>query len=196
MAITSLSQLDPNGSYTYADYLLWQFEERIEILRGKIAQMSAPGRNHQQISMRLSLFLGNALWRSSCKVYAAPFDVRLTRINKAQNKEVRTVVQPDLCVICDPGKLDERGCLGAPDLIIEILSPGNSRKEMKEKFEIYEENGVQEYWVVFPDFQTIQVYRLNEEGKYVGLPPATPGDVLTTQIVANLELKVEEVFEE
>jgi Uma2 family endonuclease len=196
MAITSLSQLDPNGSYTYADYLLWQFEERIEILRGKIAQMSAPGRNHQQISMRLSLFLGNALWRSSCKVYAAPFDVRLTRINKAENKEVRTVVQPDLCVICDPDKLDERGCLGAPDLIIEILSPGNSRKEMKEKFEIYEENGVKEYWVVFPDFQTIQVYRLNEEGKYLGLAPATPGDVLSTPIVANLEVKVVEVFEE
>lgn len=145
MAITSFSQLDPQGSYTYADYLLWKFEERIEILRGKISQMAAPNRSHQNVSMKLSLLLGNALWRSPCKVYAAPFDVRLTRINKAQNTQVTTVVQPDLCVICDPAKLDDRGCLGAPDLIVEILSPGNSRKEMKDKFEIYEENGVLEY---------------------------------------------------
>jgi Uma2 family endonuclease len=92
--------------------------------------------------------------------------------------------------------LDAQGCLGAPDLIVEILSPGNSRKEMKDKFEIYRENGVLEYWIVFPDFQTIQVYRLNEHGQYIGLPPAAPGDILTSPIVPNLAVKVEEVFEE
>jgi Uma2 family endonuclease len=196
MAITSFSQLDPEGVYTYADYLLWKFEERIELLRGRIAQMAAPNRSHQSISMRLSLLLGNVLWRGPCKVYAAPFDVRLTRINKAQNKEVTTVVQPDLCVICDPAKLDDRGCLGAPDLIVEILSPGNSRKEMKDKFEIYEENGVLEYWIVLPAYQTIQVFRLNEAGKYISLPPAASSDVLTTPIIPSLVVKVEEVFEE
>jgi Uma2 family endonuclease len=196
MAITSLTQLDPEGNYTYADYLLWKFEERIELLKGRIAQMSAPNRTHQNISMRLSLMLGNALWRTPCKVYAAPFDVRLTRFNKIKDKEVTTVVQPDLCVICDPAKLDARGCIGVPDLIVEILSPGNSRKEMKDKFDIYEENGVQEYWIVFPDSQSIQVFRLNETDKYIGLRPVTLGDTLTTPIIEKLEVNVGEVFEE
>jgi Uma2 family endonuclease len=196
MAVTSLSQLDPEGSYTYADYLLWKFEERIEILRGRIAQMAAPNRTHQRISGRLFLALGNALGRSRSEVYSAPFDVRLSRFSPKQNKDVVTVVQPDLCVICDPAKLDDRGCLGAPDLIVEILSPGNGRKEMKDKFEIYEENGVLEYWIVLPAYQTVQVFRLNEAGKYISQPPAAPGDVLTTPIVPNLALKVEELFEE
>lgn len=195
MAITSLSQLDPNGNYTYADYLLWKFEERVEILKGKITQMSAPSRQHQRISGRLFLAFGNALGRGTCEVYAAPFDVRLSRFNARQNKEVYTVVQPDLCVICDPSKLDAKGCIGAPDLIVEILSPGNSRKEMKDKFEIYQENGVQEYWIVFPDFQSIQVFRLNEQGTYVGLPPVVPGDILMTPIIPDLKIDIANIFE-
>ena len=104
MTITSLSQLDPEGTYTYADYLMWKFEERVELLKGKIAQMSAPNRIHQRISGRLFLSLGNALAGSKCEVDSAPFDVRLTKFSKAQNKTISTVVQPDLCVICDPGK--------------------------------------------------------------------------------------------
>lgn len=195
MAITSLSQLDPNGNYTYADYLLWKFEERVEILKGKTTQMSAPSRQHQRISGRLFLAFGNALGRGTCEVYAAPFDVRLSRFNARQNKEVYTVVQPDLCVICDPSKLDAKGCIGAPDLIVEILSPENSRKEMKDKFEIYQENGVQEYWIVFPDFQSIQVFRLNEQGTYVGLPPVVPGDILITPIIPDLKIDIANIFE-
>ncbi|MBL7797284.1 MAG: Uma2 family endonuclease [Saprospiraceae bacterium] len=192
--ITSLSQLDPNGTYTYADYLLWQFEERVELLRGKIRQMAAPSRKHQGISIRLSKPFINSLWKSPCKVYAAPFDVRLTRFNKAQNKDVTTVVQPDLCVICDPAKLDDRGCIGAPDLIVEILSPGNSRTEMKDKFELYQEAGVLEYWVVSPIERTIQVWKLNEAGIYIGLQPNVEGDLVTTPIIPNLEVDVTEVF--
>ena len=192
--IHSLSQLDPNGSYTYADYLLWQFEERVELLRGHLLQMAAPSRKHQDISVKLTRLIANALWRNPCKVYAAPFDVRLTRFNKAQNKEVSTVVQPDLCVICDPAKLDDRGCLGAPDLIVEILSPGNSRTEMKDKFEIYQEAGVLEYWIVLPTEKTIQVWKLTPEGYYIGLPPKVEGDILTTPIIANLEIDVMDVF--
>ncbi len=172
MAITSLSQLDPEGFYTYADYLLWKFEERIEILKGKIAQMTAPNRSHQRISGRLFLSIGNALGRSRCEVYSAPFDVRLSQFSSKHNKDVITVVQPDLCVICDTAKLDAQGCFGAPDLIVEILSPGNSRKEMKDKFKIYRENRVLEYWIVFPDFQTIQVYRPMNMGRILAcLPP-------------------------
>jgi Uma2 family endonuclease len=127
-------------------------------------------------------------------VYNAPFDVRLTRTR--EDKDAITVVQPDLCVICDPAKLDARGCNGAPDLIIEILSPGNSRTEMKDKFELYQEAGVLEYWVVSPIEKTIQVWVLNEQGIYIGLQPKVEGDLLTTPIISNLEVDVTEVFED
>ena len=192
--IPSISQLDPNGSYTYADYLLWQFEERVELLRGRLWQMAAPSRKHQAISMKLTRPLINAVWGGPCRVFAAPFDVRLTGFRKAQNKEVITVVQPDLCVICDATKLDDRGCIGAPDLIVEILSPGNSRTEMKDKFEIYQEAGVLEYWIVLPSEKTIQVWKLNDDGFYIGLPPKVEGDVLTTAIIPNLEIDLTDVF--
>jgi len=194
MVITSLDQLDPNGTYTYADYLLWQFTERVELLRGKIRQMAAPSVKHQRISIRFSRLLANALWQTSCQVFAAPFDVRLTRMR--DDKEVKTVVQPDLCVICDPSKLDERGCNGAPDLIIEILSPGNSRTEMKDKFELYQEAGVLEYWVVSPIEKTIQVWTLDEQGIYFSRQPKVEGDTVTTPIVPNLAVDVTEVFED
>jgi len=196
MVITSLDQLDPNGSYTYADYLLWQFSERVELLRGKVRQMAAPSRKHQKVSRNIQHFLSNALWKSTCQMYSAPFDVRLTRFSKLKNQEVTTVVQPDLCVICDPAKLDDRGCIGAPDLIIEILSPGNSRTEMRDKFELYQEAGVLEYWIVSPAESTIQVWKLNEQGFYIGLPPVVEGDLLTTPIIPNLEVDVTEVFED
>lgn len=192
MVITSLDQLDPNGTYTYADYLLWQFEERVELLRGKIRQMAAPSVKHQRISIRFSRLLANALWQTPCQVFAAPFDVRLTRTR--ENKQATTVVQPDLCVICDLSKLDDRGCNGAPDLIIEILSPGNSRTEMKDKFELYQEAGVLEYWVVSLIEKTIQVWTLDEQGQYISRRPKVEGDIVRTPIVPNLEVDVTEVF--
>ncbi|MBX2929772.1 MAG: Uma2 family endonuclease [Saprospiraceae bacterium] len=192
MIITSLDQLDLNGNYTYADYLLWKFEERVELLRGKIRKMGAPSRKHQEIVTGLTRLFANALWKTPCKVYVAPFDVRLTRTR--EDKDAVTVVQPDLCVICDTAKLDARGCNGAPDLIIEILSPGNSRTEMKDKFELYQEAGVLEYWVVSPIEKTIQVWKLNEQGIYIGLQPKVEGDIATTPIIPNLEVDVTEVF--
>ncbi len=144
MAITALSQLDPNGSYTYADYLTWEFQEYVELIKGHIYKMAAPSRYHQRISSkihgRLFMFFDN----HPCHVYSAPFDVRLSTKGTA-NKAVTTVVQPDICVICDLNKLDKRGCIGAPDLVIEILSPGNTHKEMRQKYEVYEENGVLEF---------------------------------------------------
>ena len=192
MPITSLDQLDPNGTYTYADYLLWQFTERVELLRGKIRQMAAPSMRHQRAVTRLTRTIANALWQTPCQVFVAPFDVRLIRMRN--DKEVKTVVQPDLCVICDPAKLDERGCNGAPDLIIEILSPGNSRTEMKDKFELYQEAGVLEYWVVSPSEKTIQIWTLDEQGIYISRQPKVEGDIATTPIISNLAVDVTEVF--
>jgi Uma2 family endonuclease len=192
--ITSIDQLDPNGTYTYADYLLWKFDERVELLRGQLRLMAAPSRKHQGVNGNLYRLLANALAKSPCKIYIAPFDVRFMRFDTKKNKEVITVLQPDICVICDPAKLDDRGCLGAPDLIIEILSPGNSRTEMKDKFEIYQEAGVLEYWVVSPTENMIQVWKLNEQGFYIGLPPKVEGDFMTTPIIEGLVVDLVEVF--
>lgn len=158
MGVLTFNDLDPNGTYTYADYVKWTFEERLELIKGKIFNMSpAPTRRHQKISGKLFTPISNFLDGKPCEVYSAPFDVRLTPLKgkKRKDNQIYTVVQPDICVICDIDKLDDRGCIGAPDLIIEILSPGNTKKEMSDKFQVYEENGVREYWLVEPNDNVI-----------------------------------------
>ena len=156
MEITSLNQLDlVNGIYSYADYLVWKIKERVELLKGKILEMSAPSPIHQEISGNLQGALFVFLKNSRCKLYTAPFDVRFPQKGESQ---VYTVVQPDLCVVCDLEKIDSKGCVGAPDLVVEILSPGNSKKEMKSKFALYQEEGVREYWVVDPERELVFVY--------------------------------------
>lgn len=191
--ITRLSDLDPEGSYTYADYVLWKFQERVELIRGRLCRMSpAPGLRHQQISLELSRQLGNHFLGQPCQVFAAPFDVRLP-VSRKKGQDT-TVVQPDLCVVCDAGKLDEQGCAGAPDLIVEILSPGNSIREMKDKFEVYEEAGVREYWIVQPAERIVLVYVLQETGRFTGLAPVTEADSLQSQIFPSLKVEMGTVF--
>lgn len=192
-SITSLSQLDPEGVYTYTDYLSWQFQERVELIRGRLFPMSpAPNTFHQQISGALYFRLYGHFVGKSCQVFAAPFDVRLpVSLKKGQTT---TVVQPDLCVICNPNKLDNQGCDGAPDLIIEILSPGNSKKEMREKYQVYEEAGVREYWLVYPLDREVRVYVLNEAGKYIGLAPVLEDEVLCSAVFPDLEVDLGMVF--
>ena len=127
------ADLDLNKTYTYADYFKWKFEERVELIRGRIFKMSpAPSRIHQKLSGHLFNKLSNFLEGKKCEVYSAPFDVRIPRKSK-DDKDIITVLQPDICVVCDTSKLDARGCLGVPDIVIEILSPGNNTKELKNK---------------------------------------------------------------
>ena len=192
--ITEINQLDADATYTYADYLLWRIEERLELIKGKIFKMSpAPSLRHQQISGRLHLEVGQFFKDHHCQIFYAPFDVRLPKRNLTpSDKSIYTVVQPDLCIICDESKLDERGCLGAPDLIVEILSPGNSKKEMREKFDLYEESGVREYWLVEPAENAVFIYTLNESGTYIGLRPAI--DILRSVIFPDLEIDLETIF--
>ena len=140
---------DSFAGYSYADYLKWDFEEIVELIKGKVfKKAAAPNRKHQGISRDLTLIFGNFLKGHKCKVYAAPFDVRLSK--DPDFKKIDSVIQPDISVICDPSKLDDKGCFGAPDLIVEILSPSNSRVELQNKFELYEEFGVREYWIIHP----------------------------------------------
>ena len=188
------ADLDLSKEYTYADYLKWTFEDRLELIKGKLFKMSpAPSRIHQKLSVILTRELADYLKGKPCEIYVAPFDVRLPRKSK-EDKEIITVVQPDICVICDPSKLDDKGCLGAPDIIIEILSPGNNKKELANKYEVYEEAGVKEYWLIVPIESACFQYILNKEGRYFAAKPLTTGDKVTTPILPGFSLDLEEVF--
>lgn len=193
--IMQLSDLDLSKTYTYADYLQWKFEERIELIKGRIFKMSpAPSSDHQDISGNIYFaiklyFLNN----NNSKVYAAPFDVRLTKKSK-NNRDVQTVVQPDICVICDRTKIDKSGCIGAPDIVVEIISPGNNKTELKNKYEVYEENGVSEYWIVSPQDKTFLKYTLNHNGVYVASRLMSAEEEVTTPILPGFILKLEDVF--
>lgn len=189
-----LADLDINKTYTYADYFKWKFEERVELIKGRIFKMSpAPNRRHQRLSGDIYYELRNYLKGKKCEVYVAPFDVRLPRKSK-EDKDIITVLQPDICVICDPAKLDDRGCIGAPDIVVEILSPGNNSKELKNKYEIYEESGVSEYWVVSPQDQTFALYRL-EAGTYQSSRLMVAGDIVTSTVLPGFTLNLSELFE-
>jgi Uma2 family endonuclease len=181
-------------SYTYADYLKWKFEDRLELFRGKIFKLSAPNTLHQKVAGTLYYLFRQFLNAKPCPVFIAPFDVRLPIQNRKKDNEVTTVVQPDVCVVCDENKIDTRGCCGAPDLIVEILSPGNSRKEVTLKFELYEEAGVREYWIVHPAEQTIIVYKLIN-AKFISERTYAPGDILESYAIEGLQINVTEIFE-
>jgi Uma2 family endonuclease len=143
-----------NEQYTYADYCTWDDGERWELIEGVPYAMSpAPLRKHQRISVELLGQLHTFLKGKPCQVFHAPFDVRLNA-----NEEDDTVVQPDIVVVCDASKLDERGCKGTPDLVIEILSPSTARIDKLLKFNVYERAGVREYWMVDPETETVQVF--------------------------------------
>ena len=190
--IVKYGRLDLNGIYTYWDYLKWQFEERVELIRGKVFRMSpAPNVNHQRISRNLALVLFSRFKSAPCEAFVAPFDVRLPIPNE---KKDTTVVQPDFCIVCDSGKLEDgRACNGTPDLVVEILSLGNSKHDMKTKFELYEASGVKEYWIVQPAERIVLLYTLID-GKYIGLRPYSEGMTLESQLFPELKVEVSDIF--
>jgi Uma2 family endonuclease len=159
--------LDLNKRYTYADYLTWWDDKRRELVNGFIKMMSAPAPLHQEISVNLSGELRNIIKKNNgkCKIYPAPFDVRLPKNGEKEDNRIDTVVQPDICIVCDLSKIDKRGCLGAPDFIAEIQSSSTSKYDLTVKFHLYEAVGVREYWIVVPDGM-VQVFLLQPDGKY------------------------------
>ncbi len=196
--ITDINQLDLSKRYTYADYLSWQFDDMVELISGKIFRMSpAPGTSHQQLSGNLFRLIANYLVGKPCQVFAAPFDVRLPLPADQQTAEqTDTVVQPDISVICDRTKLDERGCQGPPDWIIEILSKSTAAKDLTEKYELYQHAGVREYWVAHPHEGTLLIYRLDENGRYRLLrqTPFVKGEMAPSGIFPGFEMELDEVF--
>ena len=184
------------GVYSYADYLTWEIDEMVELIKGKVfrSAAAAPRRRHQEAVLSLGTILSILLKSKPCKVFIAPFDVRLP-VKSKKNEEIFTVVQPDICVVCDRSKLDDAGCLGAPDLIVEVLSPGNNKKELKYKYEVYEQSGVAEYWIIHPNEETLLIYTLTD-GKYVPSRLFTWGDVVKSAVIEGFELVLEEFFKE
>ncbi len=191
---SKVEEPDSSLTYTYADYLQWKFEERLELFRGKIFKLSAPNTKHQVILANILVLFAAFLKKKSCKVFISPFDVRLPVKNKKKDNEVTTVVQPDLCIVCDESKIDNRGCCGAPDLVVVVLSPGNSKKEIRLKHELYEEAGVKEYWIVNPEEENIVVFILNEEGTFSGLKMYACGDTIQSFAVPGLNINLTEIF--
>lgn len=151
--------------YTFADVLTWPDDERAELIDGEIILMApAPSRGHQGISVELTRQFANYLEGKKCKAYHAPFDVRLFEKDGDTPEDVDTVVEPDITIVCDPSKLDDRGCKGAPDMVVEILSPSTQRHDQLVKLGLYQRAGVREYWIVDPMNKTVRVMLLDAGG--------------------------------
>lgn len=185
-------------NYNYADYLTWDEKLRFEIIDGIVYDMSpAPNRAHQDISMNLSIAIGSLFKGKDCKVYHAPFDVRFSDLeNPTENSHFTSVVQPDISIICDKSKLDDKGCKGAPDLVIEIISKSTAKKDNFEKFQLYQKHGVKEYWTIYPEEKFVNVYILDKSGLFRQV--ASYGAEDSIKIFGNEELSIDlsEIFEE
>lgn len=150
--------------YTFADVLTWDEKDRIEIINGEAIMMAPPSRVHQEISVAITAQLYNYLEGKRCRVYPAPFGVRLFEQDGDRPEDVDTMVEPDISVVCDHSKLDDHGCKGAPDLVIEILSPSTQRHDRLVKLGLYQRAGVREYWTVNPEDKTVQVMLRDDNG--------------------------------
>ena len=181
--------------FSYSDYCKWTDDGRWELIDGVEYNMSpAPSRMHQKISGELFVRIYNVLKERQCDVYAAPFDVRLPDYAEASDEEIFTVVQPDMVVVCDESKLDERGCMGAPDLVIEILSPSTAGKDMKIKRDLYEQHGVREYWLVHPTDKTFMVYRLRKDKQYAKAEIYADQDIVESTVIEGCRIALTDLF--
>ena len=184
---------EPEQVYTYSDYLTWPDEERWELIHGIPYNMSpAPSRQHQQISFEMARQIGNFLKDTSCRAFTAPFDVCFP----GKDDVIDTVVQPDISIICDTSRLDDRGCVGSPDIVVEILSPHTAPKDLKEKFVLYEEQGVKEYWVVEPNDKVVFVFNQGKDNEYMKPRIFTSPDKADSLVIIGLYIDLEPVFKE
>lgn len=192
MAIPKLK----TDKFSYADYLTWNDDKRREIIEGWAYDMSpAPKQKHQTVSMNLSRIFSNYLKGKSCKVFAAAFDVCLCEKNES-DEEIENVVQPDISIFCDNSKLNDKGAKGSPDLIVEILSESTYKKDLGVKLLLYQKYGVKEYWIIDPATDSLTVYKLDTSGRYQIDKEYTKDEKIIVGIFPELEIKINEIFEE
>ena len=181
--------------YTFADILAWDGSERAELIDGDLYMMAPPSRIHQKVGFEIGRQLGNFLEGKKCEVYPAPFGVRLFEKNEDSPENVDTMVEPDISIICDKNKLDRHGCKGAPDMVIEVLSPSSLRHDRFVKLKLYQRAGVQEYWVVEPETKTVQVYAL-ENGILQPCAFYGPEEAARVNILNGCFIELRKVFAE
>ena len=186
----AIDNFDENRSYTYADYLTWEGKERYQLINGEVFQMASPSVIHQAILGELMIQFGNWLRGKPCKVFSSPLDVRLF---PKKDKSDKTVVQPDLLVVCDKNKIAKNSIDGSPDLVIEIVSPSNTHSELFLKFQYYLKAGVREYWVIDPDTKKAQVH-IYENGHYISTI-YEDNAVIPVAVLPGLEIALEELWE-
>ena len=190
--------LDLKKRYTFSDYLTWLDDKRRELFNGFVKLMSpAPSSAHQSIESNLHREISWYLKKKKCKIFTAPFDVRLPNgENEKRNDQIFTVVQPDISVICDVSKIDAKGCLGPPDLIVEIVSPATAKRDVEEKFLIYQKHGVREYWIVFPEDRSLSVFLLDKDNKYQLVGMYANDTKVKVNIFEDLLIDLAEIFED
>ena len=181
--------------YTLADALAWDEPDHIELIDGYPVMMAPPTRAHQEAVTALVGQLYDYLKGKKCKVYAAPFAVRLFEEAGNRPEDVDTLVEPDISVVCDPSKLDDIGCKGAPDLVMEILSPSTTRHDRFTKFNLYQRAGVREYWIVDPAEKSVQVFVL-EDGRYTAKDFGAAGDTVWVNVLDDCTIDLSQVFPE
>ena len=182
-------------TYTFADVLTWEEQERIELIDGYPVMMAPPKRTHQRAVSELNRQIGNFLQGKNCEVYPAPFGVRLFEKDGDSAEDVDTLVEPDITVVCDQNKLDDLGCKGAPDLVMEVLSPSSQRHDRYTKFKLYQRAGVREYWLVDPDARSVQVFLL-EDGRYSAMDYGEEGDSVRVNVLEGCTIDLSLVFPE
>ncbi|MEK7813957.1 MAG: Uma2 family endonuclease [Candidatus Desantisbacteria bacterium] len=185
--------------FTYGDYLTWPDEERWELIDGVAYDMSpAPSRRHQEIVRELSMQISNYLANKPCQIYFAPFDVRLPELDEegtplAADEEVETVVQPDIVIVCEEKKLDDRGCTGSPDIVIEVLSPYTAKKDLMTKYHLYERHKVKQYWIFDPATDEAAIFKL-KDGKYGEPQEYSKEKKIRVDIFEDLEIDLSRIF--
>ena len=191
-------KLDMSKRYTFADYLTWIDDVGRELINGFIYVLSAPLRVHAEITSLLNVLFSMFVRKrkGKCKIYHSPFAVRLSLNNETADDKIVNVVQPDICVVCDPSKLDKYGCIGAPDLIVEVLSPSTLKKDWNFKFNLYEAAGVKEYWIVDPKAKTVNIFLLQPDGKYDLGSVYDCEEKAPVHIFDGLEIDLKELFAE
>lgn len=183
------------GKYSFADYLTWPEGERWEIVDGIAYMQGAPSPIHQEISGSLFAQFHNYLSGKPCKVYPAPFCVRLTEGDEKKNEDIKKVVEPDITIVCDKSKIDEKGCNGAPDMIVEIISPSSIKMDRFVKFNKYEQAGVREYWIVEPEGKIVSVFVLQDDQRYGRPEIYTEDDKIKVSVFPELIIDLIPVFE-
>lgn len=183
-----------NKNYTYEDYLKWTDDERWELIDGEPCVMSpAPSRMHQEIIGEMFLQIATYLKGKKCKIYVAPFDVVLIKPNE-KDEESKNIVQPDITIICDEEKLNDKGCIGAPDMVVEVVSPSTASQDYVKKLNLYEKYEIKEYWIVNPKNSNIFVYKLDENSQYSEVKVYSIKDKVKVGIFDNLNIDLASIF--